>query len=149
MTHKRHRRRGSTVGIPVIVLLAVYMTVVLLPLALAYIEEMPPRSVRDELSSGLAMIAFAMLMLEFVISGRFRIVSDSAGIDLTMRFHQLVARSLTGFLLIHPFLYATPLNHPLPWDSTGQLTLGLGAASLVTGILACNAAYARVCGGLS
>ena len=52
-----------------------------------------------------------------------------------MRFHQLIARSLTVFILIHPFLYVTPLKHPLPWDSTGQLTLGLSAASILTGIL--------------
>jgi hypothetical protein len=33
---------------------------------------MPRRPFRDELASALAMIGFAMLMLEFVLSGRFR-----------------------------------------------------------------------------
>ncbi|MBE9553215.1 MAG: ferric reductase-like transmembrane domain-containing protein, partial [Proteobacteria bacterium] len=76
-----------------------------------------------------------MLLMEFVLSGRFKSVSGPTGIDLTMRFHQLIARSLTAFILIHPFLYVTPLKHPLPWDTTGQLTLGLGTASILTGLL--------------
>jgi len=81
------------------------------------------------------MVAFAMLLMEFLLSGRFKSVSGSTGIDLTMRFHQLIARSLTAFILIHPFLYVTPLKYPLPWDTTGQLTLGLSSASITTGIL--------------
>lgn len=109
--------------------------IVLTPLALAYIQDLPRRSFSDELSSALAMAAFAMLLMEFVLSGRFKSVSGSAGIYLTMRFHQPIARSLTAFILIHPFLYVTPLKHPLPWDTTGQLTLGLSSAPIKTGLL--------------
>jgi predicted ferric reductase len=117
------------------VLLIVYLIIVLMPLALSYLQDLPRRGFSDEFSSALAMLAFAMLLIEFVISGRFNSVSGATGIDLTMRFHQLIARSLTVFILIHPFLYVTPLNFPLPWDVTGQLTLGLDTASIVTGIL--------------
>lgn len=117
-------------------LLAGYIGVALAPLAFAYAQGLEPRGFRDELSSALAMVAFAMLLIEFVLSGRFRAVSDRIGIDLTMRFHQLIARSLAVFLLIHPFLYATPLNHSLPWDPSGQYTLGLDAASVTTGVIA-------------
>jgi len=118
-----------------VALLTIYLSIVLMPLVLAYLQDLPRRHFSDELSSALAMLAFAMLLMEFVISGRFNSVSGSTGIDLTMRFHQLIARSLTVFILIHPFLYVTPLKFPLPWDVTGQLTLGLGTASIVTGIL--------------
>ncbi len=117
------------------VLLIVYLSVVLTPLALAYLQDLPRRNFSDELSSALAMVALAMLLMEFVLSGRFNCVSGSMGIDLTMRFHQLIARSLTVFLLVHPFLYVTPLKHPLPWDITKQMTLGLSSASLMTGLL--------------
>ena len=117
-------------------LLVGYVAVALAPVGLAYAEGMEPRGFRDELSSALAMIAFAMLLMEFVLSGRFRTVSGRIGIDLTMRFHQLIARSLTAFILIHPFLYATPLNRALPWDQSGQLSLGLDAASITTGVIA-------------
>jgi predicted ferric reductase len=117
------------------VLLIVYLLIALAPLALAYMQGLPRRGFSDELSSALAKVAFVMLLMEFALSGRFKSISGTTGIDLTMRFHQLIARSLTAFILIHPFLYVTPLKHPLPWDSTGQLTLGLSAASLVTGLL--------------
>lgn len=40
------------------------------------------------------------------------------------------------FILVHPFLYQTPFDRPLPWDTTGQLTLGLDMASLATGVIA-------------
>ena len=95
------------------VLLAVYLLIALAPLALSYLQDLPPRSFTDELSSALAMIAFAMLLMEFVLSGRFKSVSGHTGIDLTMRFHQLIARTLTAFILIHPFMYVTPIAHPL------------------------------------
>jgi predicted ferric reductase len=83
------------------------------------------------------MTAFAVLLVEFVMSGRFRLVSARIGMDVTMRFHQLVARVILAFVLIHPFLYQTPLlAQPLPWDTTGQHSLGLDAGSLLTGIIA-------------
>lgn len=119
-----------------LLLLAGYIVVALAPLGLAYAEGMQPRGFRDELSSALAMIGFAMLLMEFVLSGRFRTISGRIGIDLTMRFHQLIARSLAVFILIHPFLYATPLSRALPWDKSGQLTLGLDAGSIATGVIA-------------
>lgn len=103
---------------------------------LAYAQGAEPRSFRDELASGLGLVGFAMLLMEFFLSGRFRVISGRIGIDLTMRFHQLIARTLTLFILIHPFLYATPFKSPLPWDTTRLLTLGLDKASIVTGVIA-------------
>lgn len=117
-------------------LLIGYGAIALAPLGFAYAEGMAPRPFQDELSSALAMVGFAMLLMEFVLSGRFRTVSGGIGIDLTMRFHQLIARSLAVFILIHPFLYTTPLKHALPWDTSRQLTLGLDAASITTGVIA-------------
>lgn len=123
-------------GIHPIPLLCAYVIVALTPLGLAAWQELPPRPFRDELSSGLAIVAFSMLLVEFVLSGRFRWVSGRIGIDLTMRFHQLIARSLAVFILIHPFLYSLPSSSPRPWDTSGQLTLGLSGTSFVTGMLA-------------
>jgi predicted ferric reductase len=56
--------------------------------------------------------------------------------DVTMRLHQLLARAALVFVLLHPFLYRTPFDLPLPWDPTRQLTLGLDTASLLTGVIA-------------
>ena len=117
-------------------LLPVYLIIALAPLVLGYLQGLPPRPLRDEISSGLAMTAFAVLLVEFVLSGRFRLISARMGMDVTMRLHQLLARTALVFILVHPFLYATPLNFPLPWDTSGELTLGLDGASLATGVIA-------------
>lgn len=119
-----------------LLLLPLYLIIAVAPLVLGHLQGLPPRPMRDEISSGLAMVAFAILLVEFVLSGRFRLVSGRMGMDVTMRLHQLLARTALVFVLVHPFLYATPFNTPLPWDVTRQLTLGLDMGSLVTGLIA-------------
>ncbi len=118
------------------ILIVAYIVVALMPLAIAYAQGFPARPFIDEFSSALAMVAFAMLLVEFLLSGRFRMISGRMGIDVTMRFHQLMARTIVVFLLIHPFIYSTPFGHPLPWDETNQLSLGLSPTTLATGIIA-------------
>ena len=118
------------------VLLAAYVVVALMPVGLAAWQGLPPRPFLDEFSSALAMVGFSMMLVEFVLSGRFRWVTGRTGIDITMRFHQLIARALAVFILLHPFLYSLPTSNPLPWDASGQLTLDLGGAAFVTGGLA-------------
>lgn len=120
-----------------VVLSSVYLAITVAPLVLGYLQDKPPRPFRDELSSGLAMVAFAILLVEFMLSGRFKAISGGIGMDVTMRFHQLLARTALAFALIHPFLYQTPFSkYPLPWDETGQFALGLDAGSLISGLIA-------------
>lgn len=95
-------------------LIALYVIIALSPLLLALIAGKPARNFWRELSAGLAMVGFAMLLLEFVLSGRFRGVSGRVGIDVTMRVHQLAAWGVLLFLLAHPFLYAVPRLSPDP-----------------------------------
>jgi predicted ferric reductase len=128
---------GDAAGLRPVLLVFLYLALVLAPIGLAYAQGLPPRKWQDELSSALALAAFAAILMEFVLSGRFRIVSGGIGIDTTMRFHQLMARWLTVLIVVHPFLYVTPLmDYPLPWDTTRRLTLGLSGASLTTGLIA-------------
>jgi predicted ferric reductase len=143
MTAVSHRpatdttRRGPSRSLHPFFLIAVYIGLALATLVIAYAQGFPPRDWRDEFSSALALTGFAGLLIEFLLSGRFRFVSTHLGIDTTMRFHQLMARSLTVFILVHPFLYVTPiLNDPFPWDTTGVHTLGLTGVSLITGLIA-------------
>ena len=127
------------------VLLPAYLAIAIAPLVLSWLQRVPPRPFGDEVASGLAMTAFAVLLVEFILSGRFQAVSARIGMDVTMRFHQLVARAVVVFVLVHPFLYRTPfLNPVLPWDTTGQLTLGLDVGSLATGVIAWVALMAFV-----
>lgn len=119
------------------ILVAIYVVVALAPLLLAALQGRATRSPWDEISSGLAMTAFAILLIEFVLSGRFKMISAHVGMDVTMRTHQLLARTAMVFILLHPFLYQTPLlNFALPWDVSGQFTLGLSIGSLATGLIA-------------
>jgi predicted ferric reductase len=119
-----------------VLLLALYVAVIFAPLGLALLQGKLPRPLQDELASGLALVAFAILLVEFVLSGRFRAISGRLGMDVTMRFHQLLARTALALIVLHPFLYTTPLNPPLPWDVTRQLTLNLEGWSIITGIIA-------------
>lgn len=117
-------------------LIAGYVLLTLAPLALAWAQGKPPRPFLDELSSGLALAAFAILLMEFLLSGRFRSISERIGMDVTMRLHQLLARVAAVFILAHPFLYATPLGLARPDDVTHLGHLGLTGAAAYTGIAA-------------
>lgn len=118
-----------------VILFPFYLAVTFAPLMLAWLQGLPVRPVQDELATGLGMVAFSILLSEFVLSGRFKIISARMGMDVIMRVHQLAARAALLFVLVHPFLYATAmLNHPRPWDESGQLTLGLGVTTALTGI---------------
>jgi hypothetical protein len=57
----------------------------------------PPRPFHQELASGLGILAFSMILVEFVLSGRFKSVSNGIGMDVTMRFHQVMARTALIF----------------------------------------------------
>lgn len=130
------KQRPTLPGLHPLTLLIAYTAIALAPLAIAASLDLPPRPFLDELSSALALVGFSMLLLEFVLSGRFKTASGRLGIDITMRFHQLVARTLVVFILIHPFLYTIPLTSQLPWDTSGQHSLGITNSSMVSGILA-------------
>ena len=82
------------------------------------------------------MLAFAIILVEFVLSGRFRSISAHIGMDVTMRVHQLFARTALVLALVHPFLYRAEFDRPLPWDPGRQLTLTADGAALATGVLA-------------
>lgn len=118
-------------------LIAAYLLILIVPVVAAWLQGLPPRNWQDELSSGLALCAFAGIQVEFLLSGRFRFISDHVGIDTTMRFHQLMARAITLAIFVHPFLYVTgPANYPTPWDTTRQTSVDFSAAVVFSGLIA-------------
>ena len=117
-----------------ITLTAFYLIVVLAPFALSWMQVRAPRPFWDELATGTGMLAFAIILVEFALSGRFRSISRKIGMDTTMRYHQLIARSALVLAIVHPFLYRAPFKQPLPWNDGA--TLNLDATSLATGTLA-------------
>ncbi|UCH49748.1 MAG: ferric reductase-like transmembrane domain-containing protein [Betaproteobacteria bacterium] len=60
------------------------------------------------LATALGLLAFAMLLLQFVSSGRFEILYSKVGINRTMRFHQLTGRVAVLLVLLHPLLFFLP-----------------------------------------
>jgi len=130
-------------------LIVLYLGILVLPVVAAWLQGLPPRNWRDDLSSGLALCAFSGIMMEFLLSGRFRFISNHLGIDATMRVHQLMARTLTLALLIHPFLYTMGMPaYPMPWDTTRQASVDFGLATVLTGIPAWIALIALVLFGI-
>ncbi|MGI9523515.1 MAG: ferredoxin reductase family protein [Hyphomicrobiaceae bacterium] len=117
-------------------LIPLYLGTTLLPITLAWTGTRPARSFWDEIATGTGMLAFAVILVEFVLSGRFRSVSRSIGMDVTMRFHQLFARTALVLALIHPFFYHTSRKPQMAWDPTRQLSVAHDFESLSTGILA-------------
>jgi len=120
-----------------LLLIVTYLGFVLLPLALSWGLGGPPRPVRQEIASALGSVAFSLILVEFLLSGRFKTISDGIGMDVTMRVHRVMARTALIFALLHPFFYGgTPSGGARPWDVTGQLTLNLDVAGLASGIAA-------------
>jgi predicted ferric reductase len=117
-------------------LAAAYLAITLAPIALAARQGVMPRPFLSELSSALAMTCFAILLVEFVLSGRFRAVSAPIGIDLTMRFHQVLGRIALAFVLIHPVLYYLPAGDVPRWQSAGGYATRLSAEAMITGLAA-------------
>ena len=117
-----------------LILIVVYLAVTLTPLVLSALQGRPTRPFWDEISSGLAMTAFAVLLVEFVLSGRFKVISVRIGMDVTMRIHQLLARTALVFVLAHPFLYQTSfLTFPRPGTCRANLRWGWISGHLQAG----------------
>jgi predicted ferric reductase len=133
----RFSASGATLaGMPPVVLIGLYVGIGLLPLVLAAAQGLPARNVWRELSSGLVMVGFAMMLVQFLLSGRFRQFSGKVGIDLTMRFHQLAAWTVLVFILVHPFLYAAPRLSPDPAGALFSLQRMFMSEGLRTGVVA-------------
>lgn len=117
-------------------LLTSYSALIMTPLLLAWMQDLPARSPWDDLASGLGMAAFVVLLVEFALSGRIRAISGRIGLDVTMRFHQLIARTALVCLALHPFMYSTPFDAVKPWDATRQLSLQSDIEGLGSGVVA-------------
>ena len=119
-------------------IIAAYALLVALPVALGWWLIGPARPWLDEASSAIAMMATAALLLEFLLSGRFRMISAGIGMDRSLRWHQIFAQMLTIAALLHPLFYLSPSGAAFqrPDDASGALVLGLDAASLTSGALA-------------
>ena len=121
---------------PLALLVPLYLALLLLPLALAWAQGLPPRPLADDLAAGAGLLALAVILAEFFLLGRFRAVTRRAGSDVVMRAHQLLARGALVLAVVHPFLYVSPMTPPPVWDVTSQTALNYGWEGLWPGIAA-------------
>lgn len=133
------RKHSGPAGAPAPwMLTCTYVLVALAPLALAAATGGRERSVAGEFAVGMGLVALAMLLMQFISSGRYERVSGRAGLDRTLRFHQLTAMGLLGFSLLHPLLFLWPAELA-DWEALREMPerLGfmLGASHLRSGVL--------------
>ncbi|WP_366653873.1 ferric reductase-like transmembrane domain-containing protein [Fodinicurvata sp. EGI_FJ10296] len=123
-------------GLSPAALIGGYFLLGILPLIIAWFGDAGDQPILRALSGGLVMVAFSLMLVQFVLSGRFERVSGKVGIDVTMRFHQLAAWIVLGFIVAHPLLY--PLAR-LPDNPAGAWAMLVGMVSstgLRTGVVA-------------
>lgn len=124
------------IGLPPMMLFAGYGLLCLLPLFLAAGQGLPVRNIFRELSSGLVMVGYVMMLLQFVLSGRFEWLSGRVGIDRIMRFHQVASWVVLAFIVAHPLLYAAPRLSPNPADALVSLNRMFSSPTLRSGVIA-------------
>lgn len=117
----------------------VYLGILLLPLALSFLtpeaRALAPRPILNDLASGLAMVGFAAVLMEFFLLGRVRPMSTALGSDFLMQAHQLFARTAGLFILLHPFFYSVLGAAPKAYDPSFAQSTSLTGASFFSGVL--------------
>jgi len=136
ITCVRNHNGNMTINVLSCISLLIYLSLVLLPLGISMVLNLPNRPWLDELSSSLAMIGFNIVLIEFWLSGKVKLLSKVLGIDWILQVHQLFARTALVFLLIHPFMYTLPsqpvwMTHPSHQDFL-HLTLATGLTGMLS-----------------
>jgi len=117
-------------------LLVLYGGVALAPLAIAALTGPRENDFLAELGIGLGLTAYAMLLMQFVSSGRFEQLSGRVGIDRMMRFHQLTARLLAVLVLLHPLAPRIPTSMDMLSMTPQAVAIMFGAPHLRSGVAA-------------
>lgn len=137
-TSQRTKARQAAVtplpaGLPPALLVIFYIAIGSLPLWLA--EEQVGGFWR-KLSSGLAMVAFALLMVQFVLSSRIASITGRLGTDTLQQVHQLAAKIITVALLLHPVFYVMPTVASDPLAAGMRLVQMFTNGAYASGVLA-------------
>jgi predicted ferric reductase len=94
----------------------------------------------DEVATSLGLVGFAIALLEFALSGRYRRISGRIGVDRTLRVHRAVAYTMVALIALHPFLYTdSDVDRRFataPWFTGTEPSLGLAPLPLWTGTAA-------------
>jgi predicted ferric reductase len=110
MADRRSVISGGTdsLRLPPAILGLLYLLFCLAPLGLALTRRVAPASAWEVAAAGLGLVGLGAMAVQFVTSGRFRIVSSHLGIDKIMAFHKIAAWWVLFALLLHPLAYIAP-----------------------------------------
>ena len=85
--------------------LLLYLAVVTLPLFLMLVPPVPTgRGFWLELSVAFGFVGLTQIVVQLILTSRFKSLSAPYGIDIILRFHRQIALVAIGFILIHPVL---------------------------------------------
>ncbi len=110
-----------------------YVAALTVPLVLAYLFGRSHALAWREATAATGMVAGVALVLQFVTSGRFELLSGRIGIDVTMAFHKWSARVLLLMVIIHPLTFIVPNVLSDPSRSLDWLTYLFFDRRFVTG----------------
>ena len=94
--------KHSLPGLPGAFLAAGFILLALGPLLAAQFSGLEPVARLHELGTALGFTAAALILLQFLSSGRYESLSGRVGLDRTMGFHRVAAYGLLLFALLHP-----------------------------------------------
>lgn len=129
---RRIARDSRAPGAPVA--LAAYAVLVLAPAAATVVDRDILGGLAGWLGGATGVAALAMLLLQFLSSGRFGWLSDRPGIDRTMRFHQLAGRALALFAMAHVALAIASAGPATPAGWLGAAAMVLSSPFFATGV---------------
>ena len=140
------RRAGSRIS-----LIALYAVLAVAPAVVVVSGERPPPRFLADVSFVAAMVGFTLLALQFVTVARLRHLTRPFGIDVVMRYHQLLSRLVLVLLVAHPLLLLAEGDGFRrlvdPFTSPARVRLGQLALLLVVAVAGTAALRLRL--GLS
>jgi len=112
-----------------------YLVLSLSPALVAYLGPIPPRTFWIEVGVGLGFVGLGMIVLQFVLTGRFRQVAASFGLDSMLQYHRQIGIVALVLVLGHPaVLIAADPGYLEYFDPRVNLPRALAMAG-VTGAL--------------
>jgi predicted ferric reductase len=84
--------------------LTVFLAICVAPMVVAYLGPAPARTFWVEVAVGLGFVGFAMMALQFILTGRYHSIATRFGLDSMLQFHRQIGLVAFYFILAHPII---------------------------------------------
>jgi predicted ferric reductase len=130
------KSKHSPSGLPGSLLAAGFIALALVPLLAARLSGLEAVAPLHEFGTALGLMACALILLQFLSSGRYESLSGRVGLDRTMGFHRIAAFGLLLFAVMHPLGYVAATFATDPSAAWARLTGMLASPRLRSGVVA-------------